>query len=67
MILAGRLVGVLCIGNRAGGEAVPPDIDEAVAHIAGAIAIAVAAIETDAIREENASLQNRLSTLAAAT
>jgi hypothetical protein len=67
MILAGRLVGVLCIGNRAGGEAIPPDIDEAVAHIAGAVAIAVAAIETDAIREENALLQRRLSTLAPAT
>jgi hypothetical protein len=67
MILAGRLVGVLCIGDRAGGEAIPPDIDKAVAHIAGAIAITVAAIETDAIREENALLQRRLSTLATAT
>jgi hypothetical protein len=65
MILAGRLVGVLCIGDRAGGEAIPPDIDKAVAHIAGAVAIAVAAIETDAIREENALLQRRLSALAA--
>jgi GAF domain-containing protein len=65
MILAGRLVGVLSIGNRAGGEAIPPDIDEAVANIAGAIAIAVAAIETDAIREENALLQRRLNALAA--
>lgn len=67
MILAGRLVGVLCIGDRKGGEAMPPDIDAAVAHIAGAVAIAVAAIETDAIREENALLQQRLSSLASAT
>ncbi len=67
MILAGRLVGVLCIGNRAGGEAIPPDIDQAVAHIAAAVAIAVAAIETDAIREENALLQRRLRTLGTAT
>ncbi|MGA8839812.1 MAG: hypothetical protein WB491_04905 [Candidatus Aquilonibacter sp.] len=65
MILAGRLVGVLCIGDRAGGEAIPPDIDKAVANIAGAIAIAIAAIETDAIREENALLQRRLSAIAA--
>ncbi|HEY4442302.1 MAG TPA: GAF domain-containing protein [Candidatus Elarobacter sp.] len=67
MTLAGRLVGVLCTGDRARGEAMPPDIDEAVTHIAAAVAIAVAAIETDAIREENALLHRRLSTLAPAT
>ncbi|MDE2483251.1 MAG: hypothetical protein KGN02_13820, partial [bacterium] len=67
MILAGRLVGILCIGSRAGGEAIPPDIDQAVARIAGAVAIAVAAIETDAIREENAQLQRRLTMLALGT
>ncbi len=67
MILAGRLVGVLCIGSRVGGEAIPPDIDRAVARIAEAISIAVSAIETDAIRMENASLQRRLSDLVPAT
>jgi GAF domain-containing protein len=67
MILAGRLVGVLCAGDRAGGETIPPDIDEAVTHIAGAVAIAVAAIQSDAIREENESLRLRLNAVAPAT
>ena len=64
MILAGRLVGLLCVGDRESGEAMPPDIDAAIQRIAQAAAIATAAIETDAIRQENALLQQRLSSLA---
>ena len=67
MTLAGRLVGVLCIGDRNGGEAMPPDVDNAVDRIAGAVGIAVAAIETNAIREENALLRARVGAFAPAT
>jgi hypothetical protein len=60
MVLAGRLVGVLATGARESGEHMPPDIDEAISGIASAVAISLAAIETDRIRQENAMLQMRL-------
>ncbi|HZY98716.1 MAG TPA: hypothetical protein VFE36_04015 [Candidatus Baltobacteraceae bacterium] len=60
MVLAGRLAGALATGRRENGEAMPPDIDEAIRRIAAAVAIALAAIESDRIREENTSLRQRL-------
>lgn len=60
MVLAGRLVGALATGERESGEAMPPDIDGAISRIASAVVIALAAIESDRIREENASLRQRL-------
>lgn len=66
MTLSGRLVGAVVIGERHGGEQTPPDIEEAIARVAESIAISIAAIETDAIRYENALLQQRLSSFAPA-
>lgn len=60
MILAGRISGVIATGERGGLEEMPPDIDDAIARIAAALAIALAAIETDRVRQENAALQARL-------
>lgn len=59
MVLAGRLAGTLATGERENGEAVPPDIDEAIRRVASAVAIALAAIESDRIREENVVLRQR--------
>jgi hypothetical protein len=60
LVLAGRLVGVISTGERDSGEAMPPDIDDAIAGIASAVAIALAAIETTQVRAENAVLHARL-------
>lgn len=60
MVLAGRLAGALATGRRENGEAMPPDIDEAIRRVASAVAIALAAIESDRVREENATLRQRL-------
>jgi hypothetical protein len=60
MILAGRFAGVVAIGERESGESMPPDIDEAIRRIAAAVTIALAAIESDRIRQENVTLQRRL-------
>jgi hypothetical protein len=59
MVLAGRLAGTLATGERENGEAMPPDIDEAIRRVASAVAIALAAIESDRIREENVALRQR--------
>lgn len=66
MTLSGRLVGAVAIGERHGAEEMPPDIDESIARVAESIAISIAAIETDAVRQENARLQQRLNTMAPA-
>lgn len=60
MFLAGRLTGTISTGGRESGEQMPPDIGEAIERIAAALAVALAAIETDRIRSENALLQARL-------
>ncbi|HEY1975189.1 MAG TPA: hypothetical protein VGG89_01420 [Candidatus Baltobacteraceae bacterium] len=60
MVLAGRLAGTLATGRRENGEAMPPDIDDAIRRVASAVAIALAAIESDRVREENATLRQRL-------
>lgn len=60
MILAGRIGGVIATGERESGEVMPPDIDDAIKRIAEAAAIALAAIDTDRIRQENAVLHARL-------
>ena len=60
MILAGRIGGVIATGERESGEAMPPDIDEAIHRIAAAVAVALAAIDSDRIREENRLLHARL-------
>ncbi|HEY8322829.1 MAG TPA: hypothetical protein VIG46_13645 [Candidatus Baltobacteraceae bacterium] len=65
LVLAGRLVGVLATGERDSGESMPPDIDDAIASIASAVAISLAAIETTQVRAENAALQARLATAGA--
>jgi hypothetical protein len=62
MVLAGRIVGIVATGQRESGEQVPPDVDGAIRSIVGAVAIALAAIESDRIRQENAMLQARLAT-----
>jgi len=60
MVLAGRLAGTMATGQRENGEAMPPDINEAIRRIAAAVAIALAAIESDRIRDENTALRQRL-------
>lgn len=60
MVLAGRLAGAIATGERESGEAMPPDIDEAIRRIAAAVVIALAAIESDRIREENIALRQRI-------
>ena len=60
LVLAGSLQGVLAIAARENGEAMPPDIDEAIRQIAAAAAITLAAIETSEVRLENARLKSRL-------
>jgi len=62
MVLAGRLVGAVAIADRETRESVPPDIDQALKAVAAAVGIAVAAIETAQVREENERLRLRLST-----
>lgn len=64
MMLCGRLVGAVAVGERQGSEQMPPDIDQAIARVTESVAISIAAIETDAVRQENALLQQRLSTVA---
>jgi hypothetical protein len=66
MTLSGRLVGAVAVGERHGAEQMPPDIDESIERVAESIAISIAAIETDAVRQENALLQQRLNALAPA-
>lgn len=56
--VAGRLAGALATGRRENGEAMPPDIDEA-RRVASAVAVALVAIESDRIREENVALRQR--------
>ena len=63
MMLAGRLVGAICTGEREGGEAMPPDVDATIARIADAVAITLSAIESDIIRDENQVLRARLDEL----
>ena len=63
MMLAGRLVGAICTGEREGGEAMPPDVDATIARIADAVAITLSAIESDFIREQNRVLRARLDEL----
>jgi len=65
MILAGRLMGFVATGEREGGEAMPPDIDEAVKQVCLSTASALAAIETDVMRRRNYALQQRLDALTA--
>jgi hypothetical protein len=60
MFLAGRLLGVISIGARETGEQMPPDINEAIERVGASLAIALAAVETDRIRQENAALYARL-------
>ena len=60
MVLAGRLAGTIATGERESGEAIPPDIDDAIKRVVSAVTIALAAIESDRIRQENAVLQQRL-------
>ncbi|HET7812999.1 MAG TPA: hypothetical protein VFL13_01345, partial [Candidatus Baltobacteraceae bacterium] len=60
MVLAGRLAGTLVTGDRENGEAIPPDIDEAIQRVAAAVGIALAAIDSDLIRAENANLRRQL-------
>lgn len=60
MFLSGRLEGVISIGERESGEHMPPDIDDAIARIASALAVSLAAIETDRVRAENVLLHARL-------
>lgn len=60
MFLAGRLVGVISTGERESGEEMPPDIDDAIARVAAALAVSLAAIETDRVRAENALLHAKL-------
>jgi len=62
LVLAGRLVGALATGVRDSGESMPPDIDDAIASVASAVAISLAAIETTQVRAENAVLHARLAT-----
>jgi len=63
MMLAGRLVGAICTGEREGGEAMPPHVDATIARIADAVAITLSAIESDFIREQNRVLRARLDEL----
>jgi len=60
MVLAGRLAGAITAGTREGGEAMPPDIDDALKRVAETVTIALAAIETDSVRGEIALLRQRL-------
>lgn len=62
MVLAGRIAGVVATGERESGEEMPPDINEAIERIAAALTISLAAIETDRIRSENATLHAQLAT-----
>jgi hypothetical protein len=63
MVLAGRLSGVLVAGERESGEAMPPDIDDAIKHVASAVTVALAAIESDRVRQENVLLHQRLGSI----
>lgn len=57
MILIGRVVGALALGDRETGEAMPPDIHEAITRVTSASAIALASIENERIRRELAELR----------
>jgi len=60
MVLAGRLAGAIATGDRESGEIMPPDIDDAIKRVVAAVTIALAAIESDRVRQENAVLKKRL-------
>lgn len=60
MVLAGRLAGTIATGERESGETMPPDIDDAIKRVVSAVTIALAAIESDRVRQENAVLKQRL-------
>jgi hypothetical protein len=60
MTLAGRVSGALVVSERESAEEMPPDIDDAIRHVAQAVAITLAAIEADSVRREIAALQARL-------
>jgi hypothetical protein len=62
MMLAGRLVGVLAIGERESGEEMPPDIDAALRAVANSVGVTLEAIETARLRAENAQLRMHSST-----
>ena len=60
MVLADRVLGALTVGERESGEAMPPDIDDAIQKIAASVAACFTAIEVAHMREENAQLRLRL-------
>lgn len=60
MVLAGRSIGVIAVGERETGEAMPPDIDDALKAVAIAVGVSLTAIETAEIRQELVGLRARL-------
>jgi len=60
MVLAGRSVGLIAVGERETGEAMPPDIDDALKAVAIAVGVSLTVIETAEIRQELAGLRARL-------
>ncbi|GAC1659568.1 MAG: hypothetical protein NVS9B12_12980 [Vulcanimicrobiaceae bacterium] len=62
MTLAGRVSGALVVSERETAEEMPPDIDDAIRHVAQSVAITLAAIEADNVRREIVSLRAQLST-----
>jgi hypothetical protein len=55
MVLAGRSMGFISVGERGTGEAMPPDVDDAIKPAAIAVGVSLTAIETAQIREELAT------------
>jgi hypothetical protein len=60
LVVADTVLGVLTVGERESGEAMPPDIDNAIQTIAGSVAACLMSIEISRVREENAQLRLRL-------
>jgi hypothetical protein len=67
MILAGRPVGLIVVGERLSREAMPPDIGEALQAVASAVGLALEAIELRHALGENERLRRQLGALPAPT
>ena len=57
MVLIGRVTGALALGERESGEAMPPDIDDAVKRVVAAVAIATESIQAARVRKELEALR----------
>lgn len=57
LILIGRVTGALVLGERESGEAMPPDINEAVRAVTAAVAMSLESIEGARLRAEIATLR----------